>query len=210
MTHSLGTHRQGGATLMVVLAMLLVATVLIIGGLSLLNQHQRSAALDMDRTRALEAAQALLSDAEQDIKTPGARSSSSVFFPLRLREFEDVRQRAWLDGVGCREGICVPQTMDSWPASHWRKLSTNDAFWRTGASYGSHTGASSPSDHAALARGRYWVEVLINDESTTQGAPAVVPDAITPFVYRVTAVAPGQRDGTLVVLQTLIVPVPES
>jgi len=56
---------------------------------------------------------------------------------------------------------------------------------------------------------RYWVEVLVYQEATTN-TTATLPDALTPFVYRITAIATGQKPGTKVVLQSIFVSSPRS
>lgn len=202
---------QSGATLAVVLGLLLVATLVLVGGVWVLNQQQRVAANEVDRSRANEAAEALLADARQDIVHPTWRALDAVQLPLRLGEYETLRLRiAAQSAFGCVEGICTPDDANSLTAQHWGGLESGNAFWATGARYGQFSGAADSSQASLLSQGRYWIEVLVAQTPANAAVSTVSPDPITPFVFRLTAVVLGQRAGTQAVLQSIVVPVPAS
>jgi type IV pilus assembly protein PilX len=92
----------------------------------------------------------------------------------------------------------------------------------TGVDYGQGVKAGGGTSDPSLAlgsRGQYWIEIFpynINS-SALNGGPAggadtmsvPVPDLSYPFVFRITARATGLRDGSVSVLRTYYVPLPQ-
>lgn len=149
---------------------------------------------DADYQRAFEAAQAMLQDAEQDIRlgnesgqvtaicTGGdvCRATTPDKFPLAQ---EQNTVRTLLDTLGaqptgCRNGLCTKRegAVDFWNNTDASKGPTLTQMLAVGARYGQYTGAKygdkdNPA-HPILAdrtEGQgawYWIEVLPYDEST--------------------------------------------
>lgn len=150
---------------------------------------------DADYQRAFEAAQAMLQDAEQDIRlgnesgqvtaicTGGdvCRATTPDKFPL-AQEQNMVRTllaalSAHTAGAGCRSGLCTKRegAVDFWNNTDASKGPTLTQMLAVGARYGQYTGAkygdkdnpANPilADRTADRGAWYWIEVLPYDES---------------------------------------------
>lgn len=200
-------QRQRGVTLFVILVLVLLVTLAALWGSRTALFNELFVGNDADYQRAFEAASAMIEDAERDIR--GTRSGGGIQLPDQQQDVAD-----FLDQInvthGCNQGLCVKRTgQQDW----WEDAATFSAMQGVGARYGQYTGAGK-RDNALLSetgadRGAwYWIEVLPYAENAsglliTQGDNnRALPLAIQPrLVYRITAIAKGQRQGTMVVLQ---------
>jgi Tfp pilus assembly protein PilX len=190
-----------------------------------------------DYQRTFAAAEAVLRDAERDIKglqtdgiTPCNTSPTFVgcrdfgggrpFFPQDEDDLDTVKARIGTNT--CLQGICIPATVNTLTtATFSTNLSSMTAGTGTSAiaaTYGQFTGltpaaAGNPLLTGASANAWYWVEVFHYESasgilSATDTQP--VPDLAHPFVYRITAYVQGQRAGSRVWLRSVFIPRPQN
>jgi len=207
--HSALRSRVAGLALLGVLVMTLLSALLVFGGARLTRFSDMLAGQDADETRALLAAQALLSDAEVDVLGPR--------FELSLADHALLRSRLGALDPPCQAGVCLPLGTESSgdAGSFWHRPKRLQAFvvQGGGAFYGRHTGgaASGGNPLLQLESGRgawYWVEVLPYQAGAAVaggGRAAMTPLPEHPFVYRITAVVQGRRAESRVVLQSVLV-----
>lgn len=116
----------------------------------------------------------------------------------------------------CKEAICVPGSATFYTTAIENDLTT---MMPLGAYYGQFTGISpgSVSTNPVLTQAttapfaRYWIEVLRYSDvplSGTNPNANIVPDPSAPYVYRITVVAQGRKQGSRVVLKSVFVPNP--
>jgi type IV pilus assembly protein PilX len=230
--------RQGGISLFIVMVLVLLTTLVVMWSARTAYFNELVTGNDSDYQRALEAAQAMVRDAEFDIKGqkpdgtpcrtgPGYDGScretridigtGKIFFPQNIEDFQELETALSGSTPPCLKGICLAS-------------STANEFWRTdtgtsgfnamrsrAARYGEFTGAPATtavgdpllvSANAADARAWYWVEVLPYDVSAAIApgpAQRFRPDNTTPYIYRITGVAQGQKATTRAVVQTVFV-----
>lgn len=249
--------RQRGVALITVMVILLLSIIAVLaaGRTGLLNEAL--VGNDSDYGRALAAAEALLRDAETDIRgrtdqgflcrpTPGNPASTfseadhvgcrlalpgNVFFPDSDDGFAEVRDLVNLTpATPCIQGICVPNALNTLlgfedaPAAAAANMATMAPL---GVRYGTYTRGPGPlppwgldinqilttviAGVAAPQQGWYWVEVF--PYSTRAGAYAsgdhpLAPDKSSKYIYRITAIALGQKTGTRAVIRSFYVPNP--
>lgn len=189
---------------------------------------------DADYQRAFEAAQALIQDAELDIKgakpdgtscTPVAGSPAvcrvpdafnTVWFPNEDKETSELFHELATSTSGCINAICLKRTGNQ---DFWTDTTTLTNMLPSGARYGQYTGAQKGNLSNAILNnstagqgGWYWVEVMLYDPSAgntaiiSSGANTNMSLNIVPkVVYRITAIARGFKPGTQVVLQSTFV-----
>ena len=223
---------QRGVSLIVVMVVLVLGTLLMLGSTRVGTLHQALVGSENDTQLAFAAAEALIRDAELDILgqktngqpcstdptiTVGCRALAGPFFPesdndLDLLAVSVSNSPAFRN---CRQGICLPATVDDLGASAW----TTDlaSMQAVGATYGQFTGtvtaaASNPLLTKTPVRAWYWVEVFRYTDAGGILAPTgsrLSPDMVHhPFVYRITAYVQGNKPGTRVQLRTVLVPYP--
>jgi len=254
-THQPFSQQRGVAliTVMVILLLSIIA-VLAAGRTGLLNEAL--VGNDSDYGRALAAAEALMRDAETDVRgrtdqgflcrpTPGNPSSNfsetnfigcrlatpgSVFFPEDQAQYEEV----WglvnaVPATPCVQGICMPNLLNTLlgfedaPVAAAARMATMAPL---GVRYGTYTRGSAPppwdsalnqiltnnfADPTQPQQGWYWVEVFPwapVPGAYSRGAPPLAPDQASKFIYRITAIALGQKPGTRAVLRSFFVPNP--
>lgn len=227
MTRSSCGLRQRGISLFVVMVIVLLTTLLVMWAsrTSLLNEMVTSN--DSDYQRALEAAHAMVRDAELDIKGerpdgtpciegcrargPAGATVGRVFYPTSETELQELLTALADSAPSCAEGICSP---DKVPPQFWNDKETLEAMKRRASAYGAHTGErASAAANPLLSSGTgqrawYWVELLPYDTAAAiDGGPAeaFAPDRTTPYIYRITAVAQGLRPTTQAVVRTILV-----
>ena len=226
--------KQQGAALFTVLVVVLLSLLLVLGASRTALFNELVTGNDADYQRALEAAQLLLKDAELDVngyrddKTPcnanagyiGCRTvASNVYFPQSLKDDYPVL----LDSVvgntpPCSNGICS----NLCPSATAGFCVGNDPrFWTTpallalmtpnavSATYGEFTLATPGATGNTILTANppkawYWVEVVPYAELYRTGNRAP-NNPKAPFLYRITAVAQGNKQGTQAVVQTLVV-----
>jgi len=191
---------------------------------------------DADYRRAFEAAQAMLQDAEFDIRgvrpsgegclpsdTSGdvCRASTAVYFDIETRELESVLTVISANGptTGCYKGICRKRTgvQDFW---NDRDLLAAMTAADVGARYGQFTGADASASANPLLNVRtagrgawYWVEMLpymdpnvalLASLPSNSNVERFAPSRRKLLVYRITALARGNKPSTEVVLQSVL------
>jgi type IV pilus assembly protein PilX len=224
-------HRQQGISLFVVMVMVMLTTLIAMWGSRTALLNEMVTGNDSDYQRALEAAQAMVRDAEFDIKgqkpdgTPcktGAgfqrscretvidASAGKVFFPQDTDDFQDLEAALAGKTPSCIKGICLANNV----APEFWKTATGamglDRMKTEAAHYGDYTGAvaATNGDPSLLsssnsAKAWYWVEVLPYDWPGL--SYELMPDKEVPYVYRITGIGKGLKDGTQAVVQTVFV-----
>jgi len=218
---------QRGITLFVVVIFVLLSMLLVLWASRTALFNEMVVGNDVDYQRAFEAAQALVQDAELDIRGQKAdgsvcsgsgdtcRASTTEKIPLETTDV--IQLLAQLDQISptqCGNALCTRRTGKQ---DFWNDASTLTQMKAVGAHYGRYTGAVTGSDSQSAnpilaasgndQRGWYWIEVLPYVES--QGSGLIVGGAtnllqlnLNPnVVYRITALAYGRKPNTLVVLQ---------
>ena len=228
MTRPRSLARQQGVSLFVVLVMVLLTTLIVLWGSRSALLNEMITGTDSDYQRALEAAQAMVRDAEFDIKnerpdgTPCSGDKCRVwgsldvgggklFYPETINEYTDLETVLGASTPSCAAGICVPTKVKD---EFWLESADFDAMKGKAALYGAHTDAVANSAGNPLlvnspARAWYWVEILPYDEASKAAGGAAYqfgPDEkLRPFVYRITAIAQGLKTSTRAVVQTTMV-----
>lgn len=192
----LGARRQHGASLMVVLILLVVVSLLGVGGIQIATMGERSARNDRDQQIAWQAAEAALVDAEIDLDPTSLMSATrrSLFFPT-------TDTNAFVVGCGSsgnKIGLCAEVTSGK-PA--WLTVDFTDT------SNSAKTVAFGTFTNRALDTGkglqpaqkpRYVIEA-IKDPSEVQTKGLIE----SRYVYRITAMGFGPRQDIQAVLQMI-------
>ena len=192
-----GLH-QRGLVLPSVMAVALGVAMLVLSGMHQLWWQARLLKLEGQRLRHRALAQAVLTFAAQDLRSPltlpdgspnwrqqmGDVSQTHVFFPQTLAQREVLRTR--LGSASCREGICVT---DNAPHHTEALPSPTLAQWATQTAQAQPIPVTQWPD-AAATHACYWIEVLVNANDTQ-------------FYYRITALVQGGLPGARVALQAV-------
>lgn len=167
------TEHQHGIALITVMVTLLMCSVVVLASMRTGMLQEMLTANQSDELRAHAAAEALLNDAETDIRgvLPDGRlcrasllapdqaldgfigcrergqsaQAGAPYFPQDLEEFEDVRALAVTFSIPCSKGICVPPNMDVFANIE----DTLPAMIASGATYGQFTRVDLASPGAA-------------------------------------------------------------
>lgn len=171
-------RHQRGASLLIVLLMLVVVMLFGVSSAQLTLMNEKSSRNDRDRHIAFQAAEAGLRDAERDIA--GGR--------VTLEAFPD--QAGACHGIGAYGGLCLATAS----IAPWRL--TDFSAPAPSVSYGRFTGLSFPHGAASLPAQppRYLIELI----------RLATADQQVVTRYRVTAVGFGPRQSTQVMLQTVL------
>lgn len=230
--------RQRGVALYVVIVFVMLSMLLALWAARSALFNEIVVGNDADYRRAFEAAQAMLQDAEFDIRgvkpdgsycTPIAAkpdecrpaSTAEVYFDMETKDLEKVL--AAVETLGptnkCYKGICQKRSGEQ---DFWNNSTTLAAMTATdvGARYGQFTGASAASTAnpilAETDAGKgawYWVELLPYVDpnvSLLAGLPPgsnverFAPSRKKLWVYRITALARGNKPSSEVVLQSTL------
>jgi len=226
---------QQGIALIVVMVMLLLGTILALGSSRTNWLNEALVGNESDYQRAYAAAEALIADAETDIRgvLPGGATCLSTgfagcrnpllavqpFFPTTFDEMFVVSAMFPVAAppLPCSQGICIPTGIQGLGNDWW--ANNLAAMIPQGSAYGAHTGANpalagNPLLTVTPNRGAwYWVEVFKYAQGSgvlnaDEGLP--VPGDDQPFFYRITAVVQGQKPGTRVVLRSIFIPRPKA
>ena len=237
LTHHL-RQRQRGVALFVVIVVVMLSMLLALWASRTSLFNEMLVGNDADYQRAFEAAQALLQDAELDIRGEKAdgspcsgsgdvcRTSTIDKIPLEKQEVDSLLIALGSQTSKCRNGLCAKRTdkQDFWNNTDASKGPTLAQMQDAGARYGQFTGAAigdtdtpanpiladrEPTDPAKPVErgGWYWIEVLNYTNAEGEGLIVDAPAGalglrLSPnVVYRITALAYGQRSTTMVVLQ---------
>jgi type IV pilus assembly protein PilX len=129
-------HSQRGVSLIVVMVMLLLGTIVVLSSTRLGWLNERLVGGESDYQRAFAAAEALVRDAERDIRglridnvTPcnatagyvGCRNflGNQPFFPQEDDDLDLLQTRVAGGANGCLQGICLPATVTALTAANW-------------------------------------------------------------------------------------------
>ena len=185
------TRPASGFTLIAILVMMVVLAFLALGAVSTSIVQERMAGNARDRNVAVQAGEAALRDAENDIA-------------LNLNYFSGFTDL-------CPTGLCEPPSMAT-PASAVSAPKWTTINWATQSRvYGSITGAASlkgPNNDPLSSQPRYFIErlpplLVPSGESACLGCPQTRPPK--PYAFRITVQAFGVRDTTSVMLQSVYV-----
>lgn len=246
-------HRQRGIALYVVIVFVLLSMLLALWAARSALFNEILVGNDADYRRAFEAAQAMLQDAEFDIRgtrpdggaciptpsnvdlcrpapQPGDNSATppipptpgaEVYFDIETKDLENLLStiETKQPTTKCYKGICQKRTgaQDFWNDSATISAMTAD---NVGARYGQFTGASAAATANPILADRnagrgawYWVEVMPYVDpniSLLAGMPPgsnverFAPSRKKLFVYRITALARGNKPSSEVVLQSTL------
>lgn len=188
---------------------------------------------DADYQRTFEAAQAMLQDAEFDIRGTKAdgsacvrdaskedvcRATTAVYFDIETKDLESVLSTIGTQNptVKCFKGICQKRAD---PQDFWNDASTLSSMIATdvGARCGQFTGATTSNGILSLSEAGkgawYWVEMLPYIDTNVALMSGLDPNSnverFAParkklIVYRITALARGLKPNTEVVLQSTL------
>ncbi|MBP9652185.1 MAG: hypothetical protein KBD77_04220 [Brachymonas sp.] len=223
---SASMHRQQGLSLFTILVMLLLTMLLVLGALRLSLFNEGVIGNQADAQRAYASAEALLRNAEADIRANGLNCSVSLASCRFPRDMDDFMAMALVRRGACsnntnEKGVCFPETPDdrifqadyimAKPAGQTADPVMN---LNTAASYTAFASAATTGDadlSLTAAKGQYWVEVFVYNVATSarfDSSIYPVPDPVYPFIFRITARAEGLRPGTVSTLRTFYVPYP--
>jgi type IV pilus assembly protein PilX len=195
------SRRQGGLSLIVVMLILVVVTILGIGGAQIALLGERSTRYDRDYLIATQAAEAALMDAEYDIRGPNTSTNSRVsrLTPDNTGIFVGSCGTGPVTATSA-QGLCLPPDDTAKPV--WATVDFLDTNTTTAHSvgFGAFTGrafkAGSMGIQPELAP-RYIIEV-IDDACIGCDASA----GASSKMYRITAIGFGPRKEVQVVMQT--------
>ena len=206
-SHHAGPRREGGATLVYVLCLLIVILLLGVSAAQMALQGEKAARGGRDRHVAFQAAEEALMDAQNDIEgLPGAPGRSGLFAPGSAAGFA----AGCGDGLGAggELGLCLPAAPGA-PAL-WLSMELDAAGAASGSgasrsvSYGQFTGALMQTGQGFLPsrRPRYIIELLPFHPPGEEAGAAAGSLGTENYVYRITAIGFGAQDSTQVVLQS--------
>jgi len=185
--------RQRGITLIVVLILLVIVTLLGIGGARIALLGERSTRNDRDYQVAWQAAEAALMDAQFDIRGPNTSGSQ------RMALFNENNTSVFLPGCNTTStyrGLCEPsEGKPVWASVDFLDTSAT----ATTVAYGTYTGRNFDFGGVGVkpARApRYLIE-WVPDTTPLLSAGS----GAKPIMYRITAMGFGTREDVQVVLQ---------
>ncbi len=183
---------QRGITLVVVMLILLVVTVLGIGGAQIALQSERTARYDRDYLVASQAAEAALVDAEFDIRGPNASGTNRTATFVAKNEGDFV---PGCSNSGATRGLC--ESPEDYEKPVWARVDflETDGTART-VRFGEFTGRTFDAGAGIrpVRSPRYIIEWITD---AAPGNPAAQPQTM----YRVTAMGFGPRLDVQVVTQ---------
>jgi len=193
MNRSRQPDRQRGVTLVVVLLILVVVTVLGIGGAQIALLGERSTRYDRDYLIASQAAEAALMDAEFDIRGPNTAAGN------RVASFNQTDTGVFVPNCGATtttRGLCEQNPDNVRPV--WATVDFLDSSANAHTvEFGTYTGRvfdAGPTGVRPERPPRYIIE-LIDDQDEGNDAQK------TSKMYRVTAMGFGPRSDIQVVMQ---------
>ena len=221
---------QKGVSLVIVLLLMMLSSLLVLGGSRVANLNEYLAGNDSDAQRALEAAQIMLRDAELDIQDD-RRCGAGQPCNQRIQPLSKTDNELLLNlidaalaasPITCANAVCVNQgvRVSGDPStSFWNDPTqlSNFTSGNRGATYGQWTranpGAAAASANPIVsatnpARAWYWIELLPFSGQAAPWAQDCAPTAGSgKYFFRITAVALG-RTGSPTVVQEIFVPRP--
>lgn len=227
---------QSGLALYVVIVFVMLSMLLALWAARSALFNEIVVGNDADYQRAFEAAQAMLQDAELDIRgvkpdgtactasaatTDVCRKSTTVYFDIETKDLENLLATVEVakPTAKCYKGICLKRTgvQDFWNDS---AALTEMTKADVGARYGQFTGADADATSNAILATQtadqgawYWVEMmpyidpnvsLLASLPPGSNVERFAPTRKKPWVYRITALARGQKPNSEVVLQSTL------
>lgn len=193
-------HRASGIALITAVIMLLVITLLALGGARLALDSKRSTRNQRDFEIAYQAAEAALRDAEVDIQ-------SAVGPQSRTATFSADKPDGFLAG-GCNTGTKAPSPYQGLCDTYG---GTGDPIWNTinwtasagnqTVEYGTFTGRSFPtgSGLTPARKPRYLIELLPDNISGGSASG----NNTKRYMFRITAIGFGPNDTTRAMVQSI-------
>ena len=190
---------QRGVTLVIVLLILVIATILGIGGAQIALLGERSTRYDRDYLIASQSAESALMDAEFDIAGP------NTFVGNRVAQFSPTNTGIFVADCGTSGlsvGLCepAPETLKAvWLTVDF--LDDDPATAHT-VEYGRFTGGQFDAGGTGIKparKPRYMVEVV--DDRSPGGSAKFDPSKPPAKMYRITAMGFGPREDNQVVMQ---------
>jgi type IV pilus assembly protein PilX len=208
--------RNRGISLLVVMVMLLLCSLLALGAARVGWLNEALVGNISDEQRAFMAAEELMRDAQRDIQNPDQRplGIGVVHYPLDGPDLTRLQELLSADPMPCRNGMCFPEalnTLNGSGSTNWwqQELATVNAMRVSGALFGSVTGTQTANPllvrNVPGTLNHYWIEVFPYTASGNTLATRTPPPS-RPFIYRVTVVVDGLKNGTRVVLQSVMSP----
>jgi type IV pilus assembly protein PilX len=188
-------EQERGASLIVVMLILIIVSILGVGGAQISMMAERGSRNDRDMQLAWQAAEAALMDAEFDIHGPGTASRKALFTDMHnTNDFT-----AGCGSSGNSKGLCalVESGKPAWLVVDF----TSEATGAKTVPFGLFTGRTFAAGETGVQPAkvpRYIVEPIsdpLNRDKTFDKPPT--------YVYRVTAMGFGPRDDIQAVAQIL-------
>ena len=226
-------RRQHGVSLILVMVVMLLSVLLVLGAGRVAHLNEIRAGNDTDYQRAIEAAHAMLLDAQMDI-TLGSTNLTKRREGLRIN-VNDPDEMANLLGraksldteVKCNDAVCTDlsdQVFGDPAKVFWNNPARLKAYWEAGAKYGQYTNngftakpnknanpilISDPnatvSEGSNVQGAKYWIEILFADKPNAGWAQECVNSSSDAnYLFRITAIAMG-RGGKPAVVQEVFV-----
>lgn len=197
-------HDQRGASLVMVMLILIVVTLIGVSAVQISILGERSARNDRDYQVAFQAAEAALLDAEIDINRPGSGNRQSAF--------SDGSEIAFIAGCGnsgVSKGLCAVNAIGK-PAWLTVDFVGNNAAATTFGEFTARTFDAGSAGVRPVQPPRYVIEVFPNPEvygnkgsSFQNKSRQITSTSANSKSYRVTAMGFGPRQDIQVVLQTV-------
>lgn len=220
---------QRGAAVIVVMVLMMLAVLTALGTSRSQWMSERMVGSEADMQRALAAAEALLADAELDIRgyrfdntlcttnpaVIGCRNNlgGRPWFPLDIQDYASAMLPVASSGKSCMDGICFTADPAAWTPKFLKDNVTALTEAGVAATYGQFTGATAqaagnPLLSRTTPRAWYWVEVFRYNSMGEASQPVFgvpMPALNSPIVFRITAHAQGLRPGTRVWVRSVLV-----
>lgn len=225
--------KQRGIALYVVIVFVLLSMLLALWAARSSWFNELLLGNDADYQRTFEAAQAMLQDAEFDIRGTKAdgsacvsdaskgdvcRRTTSVYFDIETKDLEGVLTTIFTQSptVKCYKGMCQKRAD---PQDFWNDTNTLSSMIASdvGARYGQFTGATTSNEillKTDTGKGAwYWVEILpyvdtnlalMSGLDPNSNVARFAPARKKLMVYRITSLARGLKPNTEVVLQSTL------
>ena len=193
------SRQERGVTLVVVLLILVVVTVLGIGGAQIALLGERATRYDRDYLIASQAAEAALMDAEFDIRGPNAKAGNRV---LQVDQNNLGIFAPSCSGSASTRGLCLPNDKALRPV--WAEVNfLDESSTARSIEFGEFTGREFDAGSTGVRparKPRYIIE-LIDDDGDGNTARHGQGSAPVLKMYRVTAIGFGPRTDVQVVMQ---------
>lgn len=199
-----GHENQAGFSLIIVLLILVVVSILGVGGIQISMMAERATRNDRDLQVAWQSAEAALIDAELDIlgQPPGAPNKRNEIFARSATDVAKFIAGCGKAGDGKSYGLCSPsQAPGIKPDWLTTDFTLTDATANTVA-FGAFTGRTFQAGGAGLqpaAAPRYMIEIM-DDPSSSRTKP---PGSPKDYLYRVTSLGFGPSANTQAVVQMI-------